>query len=358
MEKEKIKVKWKSDDSPGSFSTVLKKEVSVYFEQTGKSKKGTPILYLKTFVIFLLLGISYWYALYSGSILMFGVVGLFVALVGFNVMHDASHGSYCDASILGVKVNSILRFLGADVMGGAGAFWHQKHDIVHHTWTNIVGTDNDISRSPMFRFAPSHEWRWYHKYQHIYCWFLYPFLTLGWFYVHDFHTYKSKCIDKYSFKMSKRDKWEFWIGKSVHILLFVVIPIVFMGWKALIGLLLMHMVASLFLALVFQMAHIVKGLAFIPEKQIHIDDLWFVHELNTTANFASKSWLWTLLLGGLNYQVEHHLFREISHVHYPAVSKIVQDVCKRFNVSYHSFPTFSAAIVSHYQHLKQLGQAA
>ena len=351
---EKINIEWKKDHSPGSFSTILKKEVYGYFAKTGKSKEGNPYLYIKTFIIFLILGISYWYALYSESILMFGVIGFFVALVGFNVMHDASHGSYC-----GKKwINASLRFLGADVMGGAGIFWHQKHDIVHHTWTNIVGTDNDISRSPMFRFAPSHEWRWYHKYQHIYCWFLYPFLTLGWFYVHDYFTYKSKCIDKYSFKITNRQKWEFIIGKFVHGIVFIAIPIIFMGWKFLFGFLLMHMVASLFLALVFQMAHIVQGLTFIPEKQIHIDDLWYVHELNTTANFAAGNWFWTLLLGGLNYQVEHHLFREISHVHYPAISKIVQKVCREMNVKYFSFPTFGDAIVSHYRHLKALGSAA
>lgn len=361
------KITWKKDPSPGSFSTILKKEVYEYFAKTGKNKEGNLYLYIKTFVIFLLLGISYWYALYSESILMFGVIGFFVALVGFNVMHDASHGSYFEKDkeialfkYLGFNVtkSDMLRFLGADTMGGSGKIWHEKHDIIHHTWTNIVGTDNDISRSPMFRFAPSHEWKWYHKYQHIYCWFLYPFLTLGWFYIHDFQTYKTQTIDKYSFKMTEGQKIGFWIGKTVHITLFIVIPIVCMGWKALIGILLMHMVASLFLALVFQMAHIVQGLTFIPEKQTHIDDLWYVHELNTTANFAAGNWFWTLLLGGLNYQVEHHLFRDISHVHYPAISKIVQRVCREMNVKYFSFPTFGAAIVSHYRHLKELGRAA
>lgn len=348
---EKNKITWKVDKSSESFSKVLKKEIDAYF--IGKNKKGTWLLIIKTCVIFLLLGVSYWYALYSNSILMFAPIGFFVALVGFNVMHDASHGSYSKKR----WINSTLRFLGADMMGGSGAFWHQKHDIVHHSFTNIVGTDNDISRSPMFRFAPSHEWKWYHKYQHLYCWFLYPFLTLGWFYVHDFQTFQSKQIDKHSFKMSRGEKWEFIIGKCIHILLFVVIPIVCMGWKGLIGILLMHMVASLFLALVFQMAHVVEGLTFIPEEQTHIEEDWYIHELNTTANFASKNWIWTLLLGGLNYQVEHHLFRDISHIHYPTVSKIVQDVCKRMNIPYHSFPTFRAAIASHYRHLKTLGKA-
>lgn len=346
----KEKVTFAKDNSEESFSKVLKKEVEAYFQ--GKNKKGTSKLYVKTIVIFALLATAYALALTWGSILLFCATGFFIALVGFNVMHDASHGSYSNNK----KLNAFLAFLGADVMGASSKFWDQKHNIMHHTNTNIVGEDDDIGKSPLFRLAPSHPWKRFHRYQHLYAWVLYCLLNVSWFYSHDFVTYRTLQLGERAFKMSNKEKRTFWYGKIIHIALFVVLPIVLLGWKGVLGIFLMHAVASLFLALVFQMAHIVEHLTFIPYEQTNVEDVWYIHELKTTANFASDNWFWTLLLGGLNFQVEHHLFRDVSHIHYPAISKIVQDVCKQMNVPYHSFPTFRQAIASHYRHLRALGR--
>ena len=333
------------------FSKKLLDEVNIYF--TNKSKKGTKILHVKTVTIFTLLISMYVYTLLSGHIILFGVLGFLVALVGFNIMHDASHGSYSDNK----KLNALLAFIGADVMGGSSKFWSEKHNHLHHTYTNIVGMDDDIGKTPLFRLAPSHQYKWFHKYQHIYCWFLYMFTTINWFYIDDFIVYTKKRIGTYSFTMSSKEVRLFWIGKSIHLVVFILVPIILLGWKALSGIVLLHGVASLFLALVFQMAHIVQGIEFHSHEEKELDE-WYIHEVRTTADFASKSPVWTLLLGGLNYQIEHHLFRHISHIHYPAISKITHRICNEMGILYTSFPTFRSAIYSHYKYLQKMGQRA
>jgi linoleoyl-CoA desaturase len=331
------------------FSDEITNRVNAYF--VGKSKKGTSALYSKTIIILLLLIGFYSLALWSGNIFAFAAVGCLIALAGFNVMHDASHGSYSDNKTL----NKVLGFVVANLMGGDEKNWSIKHNLLHHTYTNIVGIDDDIGKTPLFRIAPDHEWKWFHKYQHIYCWFLYMFTTINWFYYDDFKVYFSKKIESYSFKLKPKDHITFWLGKILHIGLFIVVPCIVLGAWAIICLLVLHAIASLFLALVFQMAHVVEGVDFHSHDIQHIDG-WYRHEVRTTADFASKSWLWTLLLGGLNYQVEHHLFRDVSHIHYPALARIVQEVCEKKQVKYVSFPTFRSAIASHYRHLRYMGQ--
>lgn len=344
-------ITFKKDASEGSFSKRLKQEVNEYFK--GKDKKGTKNLYTKTIVILIALVAAYSGALITGNLLLFAITGGLIALVGFNIMHDASHGSYSNNK----KLNAILAFVGADLMGGSSKFWDQKHNILHHSFTNIVGGDHDISKSPMFRFAPSHEKKWYHKYQAIYCWFLYMWMTIYWFYYDDFVVYRNKKVGEQSFKMTNNEKLTFGIGKGIHILLFLALPIFLWGWWALLGIFCMHAVAGVFLAIVFQMAHVVEGVQFFPRDGNELDE-WYLHEVQTTADFASNSKLWTLLLGGLNYQIEHHLFRDVSHIHYPAISKIVQRVCREMNVKYVTFPTFGSAIASHVRHLWKLGHVA
>ena len=358
-------IAFKKDKSENSFSTRLTKEYNEYFKD--KSVKGTSTLRKKTRIIFIGLLVSYCIALLSnfivpnvilGTILSFigfGAVGIYVALVGFNIMHDASHGSYSDDT----EKNRKLAEIAASYMGGNRLFWHYKHDIVHHTYTNIVGVDHDISKSPMFRFAPSHPLKWFHKYQHIYCWPLYGLMTLYWFYFDDFVTYKNKKIGDYEFTINKEEKKLFWKGKLINISVFLLIPILLLGWQGLIGFLILNIVTSLSLSLVFQMAHVVEGVSFyaIPKEGEELD-IWHIHQVQTTANFAENNKFLTKWLGGLNRQRVHHIWRNISHEHYPPLSTKVQKVCNEMNIKYISFPTFGAAIASHYRHLKALGQAA
>jgi linoleoyl-CoA desaturase len=106
------------------------------------------------------------------------------------------------------------------------------------------------------------------------------------------------------------------------------------------------------------LAHVVEDTHFIDGKmeEKKIDQEWAVHQMNTTANFATKNKIISWFTGGLNFQVEHHLFPKVSHIHYPAISKLVKENCERFGVRYICYPTLSAAVASHYRFMKRLGK--
>ena len=119
----------------------------------------------------------------------------------------------------------------------------------------------------------------------------------------------------------------------------------------------MHITLGLSLSVVFQLAHVVEEteFEFCGEDDVIIENEWAIHQIKTTANFAPNSAFITWFVGGLNYQIEHHLFPRISHIHYPELSKIVEAKCVEFGIQYNSMPTMGNAIASHYRHMRTLG---
>jgi linoleoyl-CoA desaturase len=200
-----------------------------------------------------------------------------------------------------------------------------------------------------------------HKYQHFYFWFLYSMLYILWIFVLDYQKYFSRRIGSMSIKkMSAWDHFVFWGFKIIYIALFVVIPIYTVGWLyALVGFITLSVVAGFIISIIFQLAHTVEHTAFpVPHEETgKLEDEWAIHQLKTTANFAPKSKLISWFVGGLNFQIEHHLFPKISHVHYPALRKIIKQACDEFNVPYVEYKKMRHAIASHVIFLKQMGRA-
>ena len=340
-----------SEDTSG-FAKKLENEVEAYFIQNKKSKTGNGMLYTKTILLAIALIAVYIVALRYEQFWLFALLGICIGAVGFDIMHDAAHESFSKKPLL----NSFLTFFGADVMGGSSVFWKWKHNYLHHTFTNVEGVDSDIGKNPIFRLAPTHPWRKFHQYQHLYCWFLYMLITLNWFYRDDFIVYKTQKIGNDSFTMKTSERTFFWMGKIIHIFFFIVVPFLVMGfeWNTVLCLLTMHASTSLLMAIIFQLAHVVQGVSFYPPTGEGIDS-WYIHEINTTADFATHSKIVNYFAGGLNFQVEHHLFPDISHIHYPDIHTIVVKICKEYGIVHHEFPTFLSALVSHYHHLKHMG---
>jgi linoleoyl-CoA desaturase len=270
-------------------------------------------------------------------------------------MHDACHGSYSTKS----WVNNILG-LTLNALGGNSFIWKFKHNIVHHTYTNVDGIDDDIAKSPIMRQCTTQKWVPAHKFQHIYVILVYAISSFAWVALMDFNKYFSRKIHNTPLqKMSTSDHVVFWISKVLYAIFYVALPIYLVGAKQwAIGFGAMQVTMGLTLALVFQLAHVVEHVEFesagLDPKVI--DDEWAAHQVKTTANFAPDNLLINWYVGGLNYQVEHHLFPRISHVHYPAISKIVQKTCEDFNLPYNTYPTMSESIVSHFKMMKKLGQ--
>lgn len=342
------------------FFDDLKKEVDAYFSTSGIKKTGNLQLYIKAIVLIpaalllyiLLLTVSMPAAL---SLTICAVLGFILASIGFNVMHDACHGSFSSKK----WVNELFGY-SLNALGGNAFIWKFKHNIIHHTYTNIDGMDDDIAKSPLMRQCSTQKWVPAHRFQYIYVILVYAISSFAWVALMDFNKYlKQKVYTTTLQKMSTKDHVIFWVSKVLYVLFYVVIPIMAVGalpWF--IGFTLMHVCMGFTLAIVFQLAHVVEEtefeLAGIEPK--HIENEWAVHQVKTTANFAPHNKLISWFVGGLNFQIEHHLFPRISHVHYPQISKIVEQKCKEHHLSYNLNPTMSAAIVSHFKMMKELGK--
>lgn len=348
------------NNSNSIFFQSLKKSVEVYFQSNQLKKSGDWRLYSKAIILIpgaLLIYISLltFQMPVAVSLALCALLGLALASIGFNVMHDACHGSYSSKkwinNLLGLSLNAI---------GGNAFFWKQKHNVLHHTYTNIQGIDDDIAQSKLLRQSPTQEWKPIHRYQHIYLTFAYSLTLFMWVGLRDFEKYFTRKIHNTPVQpMSTREHVTFWLSKILYVVFYILLPILIVGPLAwLIGYVTMGLVVGIVISYIFQLAHAVEGPEFdsvgIDDKLIETE--WAVHQIKTTANFAPRNKIISWFVGGLNFQVEHHLFPRVSHIHYPALSKIVKQHCQEFQLPYHSFPTVGMAVASHIRTMKHLGQ--
>ena len=290
------------------------------------------------------------------SILLCLILGFILACIGFSVMHDANHGSYSTNQ----KLNDFIGVVASNGLGANAFFWKQKHNIIHHTYTNVDGIDDDIAKSPIIRQCETQKWVPMHKYQHLYMPFVYSLSSIFWIFFMDFSKYFSRKIyTTEAWKMSFKNHLVFWLTKIYYVSIYMVLPIYLCGWSHwLVGYLLLNVSMGLVLSFVFQLAHVVEITEFehVPlDTTKHIESAWAEHQIKTTCNFAMSNKLISWFVGGLNFQIEHHLFPKVSHVHYSAISVIVQEKCKEFGLPYNQYPTMDKALASHFRFMKSLG---
>ncbi len=286
------------------------------------------------------------------------VSGIGMVGIGMGIMHDANHGTYSRNK----NVNKVLG-ITLNLVGSNAKIWKIQHNVLHHTYTNIDGADDDIDVPFFLRVSPHSKKYWIHNFQQYYFWFFYGLITISWITIKDFQSlskYKKMGLLGHDIKYSK-EVVKIAVWKLIYFSYVLALPIILLPipvWIILLAFLSMHFVAGLFISLVFQSAHIVPETKFPqPNNDGQLNEEWTVHQLATTSNFSPKSKALTWMIGGLNYQVEHHLFPNICHVHYPNLAKIVKSTSKEFNIQYHCQTTFWAAIKSHVRLLKKLGRA-
>lgn len=350
--------------TPPVFFQRLRQVIDAYFRENNLKKTGNARLYWKTAILLTAMVTLYTLLVFftPGSpwlaLALCALLGLVLASVGFNVMHDGAHGSYS-----GRKWVNELMGHSLNLMGGSVHFWKIKHNQNHHTYTNVEGMDDDIDIEPWVRVHAGQKRRWYHRYQHIYALFLYGTTYLFWIFYNDMRKYfTGKVSHEVRMKpLTRKEHIVFWCTKLGYVAIFLVVPMLKVGvLPTLIGYGVMVFVTGLFISVVFQLAHVVEGVEFVDPSADGraIGNEWAIHQVNTTVNFATHNRLWNWLFGGLNFQVEHHLFPLISHVHYPAINKRLKQVCAEFGVHYQEFPTLMGALRSHLVHLRQVGMAA
>lgn len=343
------------------FMQALRTRTDAYFAETGQSKKDHPRMYLKTGVILLWLVASYvglvFYATTWPIALVLAIsLGTAMAAVGFNIQHDGGHGAYSKSPL----VNQLMAFT-LDVLGGSSFIWKRTHNIVHHSYTNVTGVDGDIDLGVLGRLSPHQPRFAYHRFQHLYLWILYGFITFKWQFRDDVMALiRGRVGDTRVPRPRGRELFILVTGKVLFLTLAFGLPLTLHAWQHVA---LWFFVASfaegVLMSVVFQLAHVVEHADF-PEPDadsMKIENEWAVHQVQTTVDFARNSWLATWFTGGLNFQIEHHLFPQICHIHYPAISKIVEETSAEFGVNYYAHPTTSSAVKSHYSWLKKMGQS-
>ncbi len=350
----------KFSNIPHSFHSELKRRISAYFEEVGRASTGNFSLFIKAIILVVAYILVYIHLVFFTPATLWAIIecvvlGGIVAAIGFNVMHDGAHGSFSKYK----WVNHLAAF-SLNVLGGNSFMWNMKHNVIHHAYTNVDGIDDDIDIQPWMRMSETQKRYRLHKYQHLYFWFFYCLLYITWIFVLDYQKYfKSRVGTVPLKKMSLSDHLVFWGFKLFHAFLFVGLPIYKLGFADwLIGFVIFTCVAGFVLSLVFQLAHTVEHTSFpVPNTETgKMEDEWAIHQIKTTANFATKNKLVSWLVGGLNFQIEHHLFPKISHIHYPAISKIIKQACQEYGVVYIEYPRVHHAIASHLAFLKQMGR--
>jgi len=344
------------------FFRTLNKRVNTYFKENNIARTGNWKLHIKSIIMFSIYLTPYFLLLTLQlpgwvQLLLTIVMGIGMAGVGMNVMHDANHGSYSSKKWVNKVMGSSMYILAGNVYN-----WQVQHNVLHHTFTNIHGHDEDIDAGSVLRFSKHDKWRRIHKFQQYYSIFLYGLLTLNWVISSDFKQTKRYLSKKLSYgKLPKPiTQWSILIiTKMIYVGIWIVIPVLFFGiawWKILIGFFIMHYVAGLILSVVFQLAHVVEETEMIiPDKTGSIKNTWAIHQLFTTVNFSTKNKIVNWFTGGLNHQVEHHIFPNISHIHYKKISAIVKNTALEFNLPYKEYDTTRKALLSHFKHLRHMG---
>lgn len=360
----KSKIKFPLKNNP-EFITELRAKVSNYFEVNNISKYGNWKMVVKAIFMFSLYVTPYILMMtgvinsFTGVFTCWVLLGFGQAGVGLVVMHDANHRSWSKNQTLNKWMSKSMY-----LVGGFPPNWQHQHNTLHHGFTNIEGHDEDIDAGSTLRFSPHKPLLKMHKYQHVYAWFLYGLMTLMWVTASDFKQYvrfNKSGVNLSSRKTNKQLLVTLIISKLIYYCVFLVAPVIFLpfAWYwIIIFFLTMHFISGFLLTIIFQTAHVVPATKYpLPDDEGMMENNWAIHQLYTTSNFAPNNKVLTWLIGGLNYQVEHHLFPHISHIHYPKLSKLVENMANKYNLPYHVQPGFLKAIWEHGKMLKKLGRA-
>lgn len=342
------------------FGKTVKFRVEKYFQEQNISKNANAQMVFKTVTL-----LSVYFGAYAlilsgqfspaGMWLLTIVMGIGMAGIGFSVSHDALHGAYSSNP----GMNKIIGY-SFDLMGANGYIWKITHNIIHHTYTNIHGHDEDLEVAEFIRLSPHSECKPVHRVQHILAFFAYSFATLFWVFVKDYWYFFKNPLGPYENKKHPVAEWvTLIITKLFYYFYMLVVPFWVLDISLLqlaVGFVSLHLTAGLILGIVFQLAHVVEETEHPePDADNMIDEHWMIHEMVTTNNFARSNKLLSWYIGGLNYQIEHHLFPKVCSVHYPAISSIVEETAKEFGIPYNHHETFRQAVASHYRTLKKFG---
>lgn len=351
------RVAFNTKDHPEFYAT-LQKKVRAYFAEQNRKPRANAKFWGKAIVM----AGFYWGAL---ALIVFAplpmwafyvcwaILGIGMAGIGMNVMHDANHGSVSEKSWINKTLGASIYLLSGNVFT-----WKTQHNVLHHSYTNIHGVDEDLDARGLLRLHPEEEYKPMHKYQHYYAPFLYGLLTINWLLTKDFtqlNRYHKLGVAGKNNKKKELVNIIFW--KVAYFAIFLCLPVFVGGYSVLsvvLGIFLAHFLAGFVLSVIFQLAHVMPDVSHPVNQDNKTEHSWAVLQLLTTANFSTKSRIVTWFVGGLNFQIEHHLFPNISHIHYPKIAEIVRNTANEMKLPYYEYKTFWGATAAHFTYLKTL----
>jgi linoleoyl-CoA desaturase len=344
----------------GAFIADTRRDVEAYLGSGRTRVRGLVRLYAKAVLAFVVLAGSWAVLMFAdpgvslGLLALAGVV-LGTMLIAFSVMHDANHGAYFASR----RFNHLLGWTGDSLLGFSSYAWRVKHNVAHHTYTNVDEYDADITQVPVARFMPTQAPRPWYRLQHLYIWPLYALMGLRWQAVGDIAALSRGSIGHSALRRPRGwDLAGLVGGKLVFVAWALVLPmLVYPWWLVLVAYVGFSAIVSLVMAVTFQLAHCVEEADFVTAGEAAAAKrLWAVHEVETTVDFCPRNRVVTWFLGGLNFQIEHHLFPGVPHTHYAQIAAIVERNALRHGVRYTAHPTLHAALRSHYRHLRTMGR--
>jgi linoleoyl-CoA desaturase len=350
------KLKFRGDNG---FQAELRRWVEDFFRRTGRRQRDCPQMYVKTAAILAVFAATYGLLVFAAqawwqALPLAALLGLATAAVGFNIQHDGGHSTYSNSR----WVNK-LAAMTMDMIGASSYVWHWKHVVYHHTYVNITGHDSDVDLGILGRLTPHQRRLPFHRWQHFYLWPLYGLMAIKWEWFDDFKDIITGRIGGHRIPRPRGWEWVIFLGgKAFFFTLAFGVPLLFHPVGAV---LLFYGVAvtvlGLVLSVVFQLAHCVEQADFpLPRADTgRIENPWAVHQAETTVDFARRSRVASWLLGGLNFQVEHHLFPRLCHVNYPAISGLVEETCREFGVPFKEHRSFRAGLAAHFRWLRRMG---
>jgi len=247
----------------GSFYDAVVKKVTEYFESNHISPYANVEMWIKT--VFMLILYFAPYVLMTtgageGNIWLFlglwFLMGLGMSGIGTAIMHDANHGTYSSNKKINVFISHIL-----EVIGGYTVTWKIQHNVLHHTYTNIAGLNEDIDSIVFLRLSPRQPRYWFHRYQYLYAWFFYMMMTLFWMTVKDYQQevkYKQHDLLTKQKVTLRQAIFRITLYKLFYYAYIMLLPMLFSGMSwyfVIIGFLLMHFTAGLLLSCIFQPSH-------------------------------------------------------------------------------------------------------
>lgn len=341
-----------------SYYQALKKEVMLELDNRSSAVKRPVLALVKAISLFLIWTVFYSLFLFVGSLNPYWAILMVLPwvsvmlMIQLSVMHDASHGASSDFA----SINKLLT-LSISFLGGSSLLWYNQHCIAHHSFTNVHQMDHDIDTGGILRLHPEQKLKKNHKYQHIYVWFLYPLFILSWIWWGDF---RDLIRNTYGISRQRTKKVfaEVILIKLWHLFLFIIVPILFFDnfLAVVICYLLSFSIMGFFMVIVFQLAHVSGMQSFTKKNELGND--WVIKQVLTTANFSISNPILTWFIGGLNFQIEHHLFPQMSHLNYRAIHPTVENFCKKNQLPYYVHSSLWAATKAHYKYLKTMGSEA